>query len=178
MGNRTTDLCGPRLRPCVGCGGVADYARAERLGWIVARCGKCGRQTGPCINAEAAAVDWNHRITDGARVVALSELWGLDFRMGDDQTDVAVWIEGQCGTLRAAVLSFGIDMGEPIVREAGMGRSFNWSRRDIRAEGRAYRIWDKRPTEAEREALPWNLPWKDARELRSDAKIREVLGDG
>lgn len=179
MRERTSDLCGPRLRPCEACGGVADYEAVPGSGgWVVARCTACGRQTRPSTCADNAAKDWNRRASDGARVVALSELWDLDFHMGDDQTDVAVWIEGQCGTLRAAVLSFGIDLGEPIVREVGMGRSFNWSKKDIRAEGRAYRIWDKRPTEAEREALPWILPWKDARELRADAKLREVLGDG
>lgn len=31
---RTRDLCGPMLRPCEGCGGTADYARAELRGYV------------------------------------------------------------------------------------------------------------------------------------------------
>lgn len=176
--HRTMDLCGPRLRPCEGCGGMADYAIADKLGWVVARCTSCGRQTRPFTCADYAAKDWNHRITAGARVVTLSELWDLDFDMGDDQTDVAVWIEGRCGTLRAAVLSFGIDLGDPVVREYGKDKHFAWSPRDIQAEGQLYRIWDKRPTKAERDALGWDRPlWKDARDVRAEAKVKEALGN-
>jgi len=176
--HRTRDLCGPRLRPCEGCGGTADYARAEQLGWIVARCAHCGRQTGPCINADSAAKDWNHRITDGARLVTLSELWDLDFAMGDDRTDVAVWIEGRDGALRAAVLSFGIDLGEPVVREYGAGMETRWRPEDIAAEGVSYRLWDRKPTSEERRAqTAWAGPaWKDARQLRAEAMVGEALG--
>lgn len=177
MDDRTSDLCGPRLRPCEGCGEMADYARAGKPGRIVARCMSCGRQTRPCIDADKAAWEWNRRISYGARVVTLSELWDLDFDMGDDQTDVAVWIEGRCGTLRAAVLSFGIDLGEPIVREYGRDKCFTWSRGDIQAEGLLYRIWDKKPTKAERDALGWDRPmWKDARDVRAEAMVKEALG--
>ena len=181
--NRTSDLCGPRLRPCEGCGGTADYARVDvppiMGNMIVARCSRCGRQTGPYVYADSAAKAWNHRITTGARVVTLDELWDMDFHMGDDQTDVAVWIEGRCGTLRAAVLSFGIDMGDPVVREYGKDKHFTWSPRDIQAEGVSYRLWDKKPEKWERERAPWGpLAWKEARLQRAEAKVKEVLGNG
>lgn len=174
--NRTGDLCGPRLRPCEGCGGTADYAPGEP-GWVVARCTSCGRQTRPCIDADKAAREWNRRITAGARLVTLSELWDLDFGMGDDQTDVAVWIEGRCGTLRAAVLSFGIDLGDPVVREYGKDKHFAWSRKDIQAEGMSYRLWDKKPEKWERERAPWvKVAWKEAREVRAEDMVREAMG--
>lgn len=157
---------------------MADYAIADKLGWVVVRCTNCGRRTGANANSLKAAGDWNRRITDGARVVTLSELWDMDFDMGDDDSDVAVWIEGRCGTLRAAVLSFGIDLGDPVVREYGKDKHFAWSRKDIEAEGQLYRIWDKRPTKAERDALGWDRPlWKDARDVRAEAKVREALGN-
>ena len=177
MENRTSDLCGPRLRPCEGCGGMADYARADQPGWVVARCTNCGRRTGPHANSLKAAKDWNHRITAGARVVTLSELWDLDFGMGDDQTDVAVWIEGRCGTLRAAVLSFGIDLGDPVVREYGKDKHFAWSRKDIQAEGVSYRLWDKKPEKWERVNAPWvgEPAWKEAREARAEAAAEALL---
>ena len=174
--HRTSDLCGPRLRPCEGCGGTADYANTDKMGWVVARCTSCGRQTRPHTCADYAAKDWNHRITDGARVVTLSELWDLDFGMGDDKTDVAVWIAGEGGSLRCAVLSFGIDMGDLTVHEYGNGRSFAWRKRDIQAEGVSYRLWDKKPTKADRAAAPWGpLAWKEARLQRAEATVREVL---
>jgi hypothetical protein len=111
-------------------------------------------------------------------VVTLSELWDLDFGMGDDQTDVAVWIEGRCGTLRAAVLSFGIDLGDPVVREYGKDKHFTWSRKDIEAEGMSYRLWDKKPTKADRAAAPWGqLAWKEARTARAEAMVKEALGN-
>lgn len=175
--NRTSDLCGPRLRPCEGCGGMADYAPGEP-GWVVARCTSCGRRTGAHANTLKAAGDWNHRISYGARVVTLSELWDLDFGMGDDQTDVAVWIEGRCGTLRAAVLSFGIDMGDLIVWEYGKDRHFAWSRKDIEAEGVSYRLWDKKPEKWERERAPWGkVAWKEARTARAEEMVKEAIGN-
>lgn len=178
--NRTSDLSGPRLRPCEGCGGTADYAIADRMGWVVARCASCGRQTRAFACADYAAKDWNHRITAGARVVTLSELWDLDFGMGDDQTDVAVWIEGRCGTLRAAVLSFGIDLGDPVVREYGKDKHFAWSQSDIQSEGMSYRLWDKKPEKWERESAPWvgGPAWKEARTARAEDMVREALGNG
>lgn len=99
--------------------------------------------------------------------------------MGDDQTDVAVWIEGRCGTLRAAVLSFGIDLGDPVVREYGRDKRFTWSQRDIQAEGVSYRLWDKKPEEWERVNAPWvgEPAWKETREARAEAKVREALGN-
>lgn len=179
--NRTSELSGPRLRPCEGCGGTADYAIANETGFgmLVVRCASCGRQTRAFTCADYAAKDWNHRITAGARVVTLSELWDLDFGMGDDQTDVAVWIEGSCGTLRAAVLSFGIDLGDPVVREYGKDKHFAWSQMDIQAEGMSYRLWDKKPEKWERESAPWvgGPAWKEARAARAEAKIREANGD-
>lgn len=178
MDHRTSDLCGPRLRPCEGCGGTADYARAEQPGRIVARCGQCGRQTGPCINADSAAKDWNHRITDGARLVTLDELSDLEFGMQDDNGAAAVWIEERDGALRAALLTFGIDMGDMTVREYGAGLESKWSREDITAEGVAYRIWDKKPTPEERRAqTAWVGPaWKESRLQRAEAMIGEALG--
>jgi len=177
--HRTLDLCGPRLRPCEGCGGTADYARAGEPGWVVARCTSCGRQTRSCIDADKAAWEWNRRITYGARVVTLDELQDSQWGMGDDADDVAVWIEGEGGSLRCAVLSFGIDMGDLTVHEYGNGRSFAWSPRDIRAEGVSYRIWDKKPTKADRAAAPWGpLTWKEARTARAEAMVKEALGNG
>lgn len=175
--HRPLDLCGPRLRPCEGCGGMADYAYADGTGWIVARCTKCGRQTGTHADTGRAGMDWNYRISNNARVVTLSQLWDLAFDMGDDNCDVAVWLEGRGGSLRAAVLAFGIDhVGDAIVREIGPGRDFTWSRKDIQAEGQLYRLWDKKPTKAERVALDWDRPmWKDARQLIAEAKVREAL---
>lgn len=175
--HRTLDLCGPRLRPCEGCGGMADYAIANETGYgmLVVRCTQCGRQTGRFVNADSAAKDWNHRITDGARGVTLDELQDSQWAMGDDADDVAVWIEGAGGSLRCAVLSFGIDMGDLTVHEYGNGRSFAWSKRDIQAEGVSYRLWDKRPTEADRAAAPWGpLAWKEVRTARAEAMVREA----
>lgn len=177
--NRTRDLCGPRLRPCEGCGGMADYAIAEQLGWVVVRCASCGRQTRPFTCADYAAKDWNRRISYGARVVTLDELQDSQWAMGDDADDVAVWIEGEGGSLRCAVLSFGIDMGDLTVHEYGNGRSFAWSKRDIQAEGVSYRLWDKKPTKADRAATPWGqLVWKEARMARAEAMVKEAMGNG
>lgn len=177
--NRTSDLCGPRLRPCEGCGGTADYARAGEPGRVVARCTSCGRQTRPFSCADYAAKDWNRRISYGARVVTLDELQDSQWGMGDDADDVAVWIEGEGGSLRCAVLSFGIDMGDLTVHEYGNGRSFAWSRKDIQAEGVNYRLWDKKPTKADRAAAPWGpLAWKEARLARAEVMVREALGNG
>lgn len=177
--HRTMDLCGPRLRPCEGCGGTADYAPWEP-GWVVARCTSCGRQTRPFSCADYAAKDWNHRITAGARVVTLDELQDSQWGMGDDADDVAVWIEGEGGSLRCAVLSFGIDLGDLTVHEYGNGRSFAWSRKDIAAEGVSYRLWDKKPEKWDRERAPWvgGPAWKEAREARAEAKVREAMGNG
>lgn len=179
--NRTGDLCGPRLRPCEGCGGMADYARVDvppiMGNMIVARCSRCGRQTGPYVYADSAAKAWNRRITTGARVVTLDELSDIQWGMGDDADDVAVWIEGEGGSLRCAVLSFGIDLGDLTVHEYGNGRSFAWSPRDIRAEGVNYRIWDKKPEKWERERAPWvgGPAWKEAREARAEAAAEAMV---
>lgn len=173
--HRTLDLCGPRLRPCEGCGGMADYELVDYPGWLIAKCTNCGRRTRQHVTTENAAKDWNHRITDGARVVTLDELQDSQWGMGDDADDVAVWIEGVGGSLRCAVLSFGIDMGDLTVHEYGNDRSFAWSRKDIEAEGVSYRLWDKRPTEADRAAAPWGkVAWKEARTARAEAMVREA----
>ena len=178
MRERTRDLCGPMLRPCEGCGGTADYARAEKPGYVVARCTGCGRQTGPRVTADNAARDWNRRITTGARVVTLAELRALDFDMGDDAGDVAVWIETREGELRAAVLMFGIDLGDPTVNEYGQAYERNWPSEEIAAEGIGWRLWDKKPTQADRDAEPWGAPaWVEARQQRADAMIAEALGE-
>lgn len=176
MTERTRDLCGPMLRPCEGCGGTADYARAEKPGYVVARCMQCGRQTGPRASAESAAADWNRRITTGARVVTLAELRALDFGMGDDSDAVAVWIETREGELRAAVLTFGIDLGDPTVHEYGQAYERNWPSEEIATEGIGWRLWDKKPTQADRDAEPWGAPaWVEARQQRANAMIAEAL---
>lgn len=201
MTERTRDLCGPMLRPCEGCGGTADYTRAELRGFVVARCMQCGRQTGPHANADLAAADWNRRITNGARVVTLDELRALDFGMGDDSDAVAVWIETREGELRAAVLTFGIDLGDPTVHEraavvacredgeehiagylGGPVRGYReaaesrWTEAEIADEGIGWRLWDKKPTQADRDAEPWGAPaWVEARQQRADAMIAEAL---
>ena len=172
---RTRDLCGPMLRPCEGCGGTADYARAELRGYVVARCTACMRQTGPHANTDLAAADWNRRITSGARVVTLVELRSLDFDMEDDRNNVAVWIETRAGELRAAVLSFGIDMGTPTVHEYREGMEYRWTEEEIRGEGSAYRIWDKKPTKADRAAASWGQIWIEARQQRGEAWIAKAL---
>ena len=176
MTERTRDLCGPMLRPREGCGGTADYARAELRGFVVARCMQCGRQTGPHANTDLAARDWNRRITNGARVVTLDELRALDFNMGDDSDAVAVWIETREGELRAAVLMSGIDLGDPTVHEYGQAYERNWPSEEIAAEGVGWRLWDKKPTQADRDAEPWGAPaWVEARQQRADAMIAEAL---
>ena len=203
MRDRTRDLCGPMLRPCEGCGGTADYARAAEPGYVVERCTGCGRQTGPRVTADNAARDWNRRITTGARVVTLAELRALDFNMGDDSDAVAVWIETREGELRAAVLMFGIDLGDPTVHEraavvacredgeehiagylGGPVREYReaaesrWTEAEIAAEGIGWRLWDKKPTQADRDAEPWDRPiWKDARILAAEAMVAEVMGE-
>ncbi len=177
---RTRDLCGPRLRPCEGCGGTADYAIANETGFgmLVVRCTQCGRQTGRFVNADAAAKDWNRRITDGARLVTLDELSDTEWGHADDMGAAAVWIEERDGALRAALLTFGIDMGDMTVREYGAGLESKWSREDITAEGVAYRIWDKKPTPEERRAqTAWVGPaWKESRLQRAELMVGEALG--
>ena len=175
MKERWRDLCGPMLRPCEGCGGTADYARALKRGYVVARCTACMRKTGPHASTDLAAADWNRRITSGARVVTLSELRSLDFDMEDDRNNAAVWIETREGELRAAVLSFGIDMGTPTVREYREAMEFRWTEEEIRGEGSEYRIWDKKPTKADRDAARWGKIWIEARQQRGEEWIAEAL---
>lgn len=179
MTQRASELCGPRLRPCEGCGGAADYAIANETGFgmLVVRCTCCGRQTAPHICAENAAADWNRRITDGPRIVTLDELCDVAFDGQDDAGGAAVWIEERSGALRAAVLCFGIDLGDLTVCETNIVGVARWPRGMIEAEGRDYRLWDKKPTAADRAAANrWAGPaWVEARQARAEAMTEEAL---
>lgn len=156
---------------------MADYELVDYPGWLVAKCTNCGRRTRQHVTTENAAEDWNRRITGGARLVTLDELADTEWGHADDMGAVAVWIEERGGALRAALLTFGIDMGDMTVREYGAGMETRWSPEDIAAEGVSYRIWDKKPEKWERERAPWGkVAWKEARTARAEARVREALG--
>lgn len=153
-----------KLEPCPCCGGIADFVRVktETATSYKAVCSMCGLQTALFTWASNAAREWNKRITNRARVVTLEEL--IEFRDGhrDDRGATACWLETIEGELRAVVIEVSVSMDGTEVYEWYTGpRSRDeepgdyWPREDVDAEGIRWRIWDKRPTKAERKLEPW-----------------------
>lgn len=155
----------PMLKPCPCCGGTADYEQGRDRAFFV-RCQDCGMRTGSFTWSRAAGEAWNRRITEGARIVTLFEIAELDHGQLDIGGRWAGWIENRNGTMKAALIVTGIDLGETAVWEITRDGQSEWSRSLIETEGRAWRLWDRKPTEEQRRDAPWNGPaWRDARAL-------------
>lgn len=157
----------PLLKWCPICGGIADYRYAEDGRLVHVECTRCGLRTPDMLYAWAAGERWNRRITEGARLLSLHMLLNSEFGMEGDGGGTAVWIERDDNTLKPAILKVGLDLGEMEVLETDAdGEQWDWTLNWINAEGRRWRIWDRKPTAWDRVNAKWDgESWRPARAM-------------
>lgn len=147
----------PMLKKCPLCAGIADYmklATASPEGKrVFVRCSECGTQTRLYHYPENAGERWNARTSENARVIATQEI--LEFRasLTDDRGVCACWMETIEGDLWALTIEVRASMDGREVYECGWGDY--WPRERVNAEGIRWRLWDRKPTPADREREPW-----------------------
>lgn len=145
----------PALKKCPMCGGLADYisehtAQGKRYR---AKCGQCGLATEALIWPENAGQRWNARESEHARVITTQEI--LEFRasLTDDRGVCACWMETIEGDITALLLEVSASDEGREVYECGYGDY--WDREKVDAEGIRWRLFDRKPTNAEMDKEPW-----------------------
>lgn len=138
------------LKPCPFCG--CDAA-LEHMGWphhvYCTECGAKVTSTKYAEDGEAQAIaKWNERIEEKPRVMDYDEL-------EDTMADRAVWYEG----FLVGVPSLCIVLAKSCTEDAY--RIVDFVNEKIRlvtrkTYGGVWRCWTARPTDAQREAVPWN----------------------
>jgi hypothetical protein len=145
----------PALKKCPMCGGLADYiSEATQQGKRYrAKCGQCGLVTEAMVWPENAGNRWNARESEGARVITTQEI--IEFRdsLTDGSGKTACWMETIEGDLCAICIEVEVSMDGREVSEYNYGDW--WPREKIAAEGIKWRLWDRKPTNADMDREPW-----------------------
>lgn len=150
----------PMLKACPCCGGAAVIAGTAQA--CYAKCTVCGLRTDENAWQDNAAKVWNRRDAEGARVVTLIELSDSLWHRWDGEGRAAVWIEKRGGGMKAAVVEAGIDLGETTLRAMdGTGAWLDIPRGAVARYGTTWRMWDRYPTESERQNAQWGSEKQD-----------------
>lgn len=166
----------PTLAPCPCCGGIADYVNAKADGDLtssyIALCSECGLKTAPHPWPGGAGRAWNRRITSGARLITTGEIAEYKRELTDERGRCACWLETITGDVRAVMIESGTSMDGREIYDVERGDY--WSRDEVEAEGVKWRIWDRKPTEADRQAAQWGRMWHGGFSEAAEAEAKRV----